>query len=117
MPLITFLSRQSDGSMVHTWGPLRIRNLKYVKLLRRAATTYICWFWHMDSLAMVVMGVSIPTSQPYAVTTTTENGVRIMARVQNAVFITFVHSSISHPKWNRFGQFQNRTRVLTLSVL
>jgi hypothetical protein len=35
----------------------------------------------------------------------TENGVRMMARVQKAVFITFVHGSISHPKWNRFGQF------------
>ena len=36
--------------------------------------------------------------------TTTENDVRMVARVQNAVFITFVHTSIPHPKWHRFGQ-------------
>ena len=86
-------------------GPLRIRNLKHVKLRQRAANTYIYWLWHTVSLARVVMGGSIPTSQPYAVTTTTENGVRIMACVQNTVFITFVPGSIPHPKWNRFGQF------------
>ena len=41
---------QADG------GPLRIRNLKHVKLRQVAATTYICWLWHIVSLATVVTG-------------------------------------------------------------
>ena len=59
--------------------------------------------------------VSIPTLQPYAVTTATENGVRMVTRIQNAVFITFVQGSISLPKWSRFGQYHAQHALWTLT--
>ena len=41
--------------------------------------------------------------------------VRMVARVQNAVFITFVHTSIPHPKWSRFGQFHAEHALMALT--
>ncbi len=43
--------------------------------------------------------------EPIAAVVMTENAVRVAERIQNAVFITFVHSSIHHQKFSRFEQF------------
>ena len=47
--------------------------------------------------------------------TATENDVRMVARVQNAVFITFVHGSSTHPKLSRFGQFHAEYALMALT--
>ena len=108
---------QVRGAQDAIWGPLRIRNLKHVKLRLEPASTCVCWLVAFGFPGNRRYGVSRFEHHSFHRATTTENDVRMVAHVQNACF-HYIRTRFQHPsEIERFRSDSHGTRPLLLNVL